>query len=146
MGAICYDHMDCCDGSNFLPESEINKTYAMTHWYCYPSGFPPWWDNTTQTSNDTIYQQYLRDNNITIFQNTSFNITDVIKDSKINTGVNITEIENLITKYRIMYAEQIRTYIDVPLLLSQITGSMSIFCGLLVVSIFIGILIYQPIM
>ena len=146
MGGLCSNYADCCNGSNFEPDENINKTYALTHWYCFPTGIPPWFDNSTQTTNDTIYQQYLRDNNITIFNNSTFNLSDVITNSDINTGVNMTEIENQLTKIRILNAEQTRLFINVPLIVSRISGSMSIGCGLIVVLIFIGILIYQPIM
>ena len=68
MGGICSNHADCCDGNSFLSDDNINMTYALTNWYCFENGIPPWFDNSTQTTNDTLYQKFLLDNNIKIFK------------------------------------------------------------------------------
>lgn len=119
--SICSEHADCCDGLNFILDEYINQTYALTHWYCYRDGRPPNWTNET-------------------------NISGVVFEAPIDTGVNITALEEDYNNYLKYLAEQKRLYVEIPIMLSQISGALSIFCCTLVIGIFIGILIYQPVM
>ena len=117
MGPICSSHPDCCDGNAIYLDKYVNQTYACTHHYCYP--------NATQPLN----------------HNCSSNLTGIIYNAPIDYTQRRRHEEEL---RRI--AEQKRLYVEIPLMLSQITGILSIFCSTIVCWIFIGILLYQPMM
>lgn len=130
---ICFNHPECCDGNMLAEDKNYNKTFAITHRYCYPAGEEPplpspevIFDNVTNTT--TIYNP--------IIYNSSTNPPTI----------NWTEVD--IIKDKIKEQVELRKYLFVtmPLQLSKITGGLSIFCSLSALLIFTGILIYQPIM
>jgi len=122
MGVICPKYPDCCDGFTLLYDEYINQTYAATHWYCYPEGHPPGWSNSSNNTN---------------LSGIVFNRPPNNNDYGIQQGIKDWEDE---------IARKKRLYVDIPIMLSQISGAFSIFTCTAVIAIFIAILIYQPIM
>jgi hypothetical protein len=122
MGVICGKYPDCCDGFEILYDEYINQTYAATHWYCYPEGYPPGWSNSSN--------------------NTNLSGIQITAPPQVPSWDPKKEADRL----KDIIAEQKRLYVDIPIMLSQISGAFSIFTCTAVIAIFIAILIYQPIM
>jgi hypothetical protein len=123
MGVICPKYPDCCDGFELLYDEYVNQTYAATHWYCYLEGHPPGW--TADSWNSSNYT----------------NLSGIVFTRPPNNndyGVNPDWEDEIARKKRL--------YVDIPIMLSQISGAFSIFTCTAVIAIFIAILIYQPIM
>ena len=119
--SICGMNSDCC-GQSFYLDKYVNQTYACTHHYCYPNNIQP------------------------LNHNCSANLTGIIYDAPINKGYNETSFKIMEEEQRRRLAEQKRLYVEIPIMLSQITGVLSIFCSTIVCCIFIAILINQPLM
>ena len=147
--SICNSFPDCCDGFNFVADEDINATFALTHWYCYPTGIPPWYDNSTQTVNETRLNDYLAVHNIQSFNYTTVNFTDSNFTNTVSTelpfGLNLTEVAQL-EKINFIDKKLAWKYetVDVPKLIVSISGIMSISLALISLLVYLGVVIYQP--
>jgi hypothetical protein len=126
MGGICSRYPQCCGGLTWLLDEYINQTFAATNWYCYPDGHPPNWTNTSNITTDGV-------------------VLNAIPWENDGLGGQLDPIKAW-EDYEKYLAEKKRLYVDIPIMLSQISGAISIFTCTVVIGIFIAILIYQPIM
>jgi hypothetical protein len=125
MGGICEDYPDCCGGEEnwWFADETINQTYAATHWYCYPDGHPPGWSNSSNFTN-----------------------MSGISTTRDKFNISFDDLDKNKARYDAELAEKKRLFVDIPIMLSQISGAFSIFTCTAVIAIFIAILVYQPIM